>query len=188
VTSVLARLWRAIVAGERLAIDGLMVLAMAIMPLMAIAITFEVVARRIFSAPTIWVVDASGFALLWIAFLAAPWLVRHDGHIRISFLTDRTSARAQTTLAMITSTAGAAVMAVMLWLTWSGTVDSYVRNVHTVGTWEIPQYLVWMVMPVGSLFTFIEFARSAWVDAGRLRAGRIARRSSIDQATKGQVT
>lgn len=184
----MSRLWRVVVAGERLAVDGLMFLAMAIMPLMALAITFEVVVRRIFSAPTIWVVDASGFALLWIAFLAAPWLVRHDGHIRITFLTDRTSASAQTVLAIITSTAGAAVMVVMLWLTWNGTLDSYVRNVHTVGTWEIPQYLVWMVMPVGSLFTCIEFVRSAWVDAGRLRAGRISRRTSIDQATSGPVT
>jgi TRAP-type C4-dicarboxylate transport system permease small subunit len=183
-----SRLWRVIVAGENLAVDGLMFLCMAIMPLMALAITFEVVARRIFSAPTIWVGDASGFALLWIAFLAAPWLVRHDAHIRITFLTDRASARAQTVLSIITSTAGAAVMAVTLWLTWNGTLDSLVRNVHTVGTWEIPQYLVWMVMPVGSLFTCIEFVRSAWIDAGRLRAGRVARRSSIDQATSGQLT
>lgn len=148
-------------------------LAMAILPLMALAITFEVVMRRGFSMPTIWVVDASGFALLWIAFLAAPWLVRHDGHIRITFILDRLGARARMVVLLITSLVGGVMMAVVTWLTWNGAVDSFVRNVHTVGTWEIPQFLVWMVMPVGSLLTTIELFRSAWLDAVRLRTGDI---------------
>lgn len=158
-----------VAAAERLAVEGLMLVAMAIMPFMAIAITFEVIVRRLFSAPTIWVVDASGYSLLWVAFLTAPWLIRHEGHIRLTFVVDHLGRRAQAIVAVITSLAGAAVMVVMLWMTTIATIDSYVRTVRTVGTWEIPQFLIWIVMPVGSLFAANEFVRSAWLSAAQAR-------------------
>lgn len=170
-TTLLGSAWRAAVVAERIAVDAAMGLGMAIIPLMAIAITFEVIARRVFSAPTIWVVDASGFALLWLAFLTAPWLVRHDSHIQITFVVDRMGPRARAVVAIATLLIGAAVVAVVLWLTTMSTIDSSIRHVRTIGTWEIPQAAVWVVMPVGSLLTFIEFLRSAWLRAAQLRAG-----------------
>jgi len=161
--------WRALATAERVAIDALMAVAIAILPLMALAITFEVVMRYFFNAPTIWVIDASAYALLWVAFLSAPWLIRHEGHIRIDFVTARIGPWARSLAATATALAGATIMTVVLWQTANETIQSYVRNTHTIGSWEIPRTLIWFVMPIGSFFTVLEFLRSAWVVSGPLR-------------------
>lgn len=154
---------RAVSAGSRLMIDGMMIAAAAIVPLMALAITFEVVMRYVFNAATIWVADAAAYSLLWIAFLAGPWLIRHEGHIRIDFLVQRFSSRTRAGLGVVTSVLGAAVMIVVLWQTLNGTIEAYLRNSHMLGSWEIPRVLVWWVMPLGSLGMVIEFLRAAWL-------------------------
>lgn len=169
--SGLARLWRAVAAVELLVIDGLMAVVMAIMPLMAIAITWDVFARYVLNSPTIWISDASAYALLWVAFLASPWLVRHNEHVRGEFATARLGPRNQAVLGVVLSLAGAAVMAVVLWQVTTQTLDDYAKNVSTTGSWEIPRAYIWMVMPVGSLFTMIELLRAAWVAGTQLRGG-----------------
>jgi len=164
-----ARVWRLVTAGERLAVEGLMLVAIAILPLMALAITYEVIVRRIFNSPTIWVVDASAFALLWVTFLAAPWLIRHESNIRIEIVTDRLGLRSRAALAAVTSFAGAAVMAVVFWQATSETIQTYTRNTHTIGSWEIPRVFVVVVMPIGSFFAALEFLRVGWWHIQELR-------------------
>ncbi len=172
--SWVSRAWRGLAAAELLGVNALMLVVMAIMPLMALAITYEVVARYVFDAPTIWVSDVSAFGLLWIAFLAAPWLVRHGAHIRGDFATERLGPRARAALGTLTSLACAALMAVVLWQTTTETLQDYVKNVHTTGSWEIPRVYVWFVMPIGSLFTVIEFLRAAWLASAPLRGEAVA--------------
>lgn len=169
--SLLARAWRAAAAAELLVVNSLLLVVMAIMPLMAIAITWDVFARYVLNAPTIWISDASAYALLWIAFLSSPWLVRHNEHVRGEFATDRLAPRSRAALAALISLAGAAVMAIVLWQVATQTLDEYVKNVHTTGSWEIPRAIVWIAMPVGSLFTTIEFLRAAWIAGAQLRGG-----------------
>ena len=144
-------------------------IAIAIIPLMALAITFDVILRYVFNAPTIWVFDVSGYAMLWLAFLSAPWLVRHHGHIRIEFVTMRLGPRARPRLSVLTSLIGAVTMAVVTWQTASETITAFVSGYLTVGSFQIPRWLVWVVMPVGSLFTVLEFLRAAWLSLSSLR-------------------
>jgi TRAP-type C4-dicarboxylate transport system permease small subunit len=157
---------------ELLLVNAMLVVVMAILPIMAVAITYDVLARYLLNAPTIWVSDASSYGLLWIAFLAAPWLVRHDEHVKGEFATDRLGPRGRAVQRTLVSLAGAAVMAIVLWQTTAETYSDYLKGVHTTGSWEIPRYLVWVAMPVGSLFTFLEFARATWLAIGVLRGTR----------------
>ena len=142
-----------------------MLAAVIIVPLVALAITFEVVMRYFFNAATIWAADAAAYSLLWIAFLSGPWLIRHEGHIRIDFLVQRLWRRPRAWLAAVAYLLGAAVMSVVLWQTLGATIEAYVRNSHMLGSWEIPRVLVWWVMPLGSLGMVIELLRAAWLQA-----------------------
>ena len=160
---------RALSAASRLLTEGMMVVAAIIVPLMALAITFEVVMRYFFNAATIWVADAAAYSLLLMAFLSAPWLIRHEGHIRIDFLVQRLSRRRRAQLAAVTYLLGAAVMTVVLWQTLNATIEAYVRNTHMLGSWEIPRVLVWWVMPLGSFGMVVEFLRAAWLQADGAR-------------------
>ncbi len=58
-------------------------------------ISYEVVARYVFNAPTIWSEEMSRFAQIWATYLAAAYVLRHRGLIAITVLTERLGARGQ---------------------------------------------------------------------------------------------
>lgn len=55
--------------------------------LIAAVITFEVVARYVFHAPTIWSEDISLMCQIWATCLGANWVLQHNALIRIDLLT-----------------------------------------------------------------------------------------------------
>jgi len=168
---VLVRVWHLVATAERLAVQALMLAAIAIIPFMAFAITYDVVMRYFFNAPTIWVFDTSSYAMLWLAFLAAPGLIRSHEHIRIEFLTMRLSPRARSYAGAATSLLAAVTMSVVLWQTANETYTAYIKNFLTVGSFEVPRWIVWVAMPIGSLFIVLEFVRRSWLDLMAARHG-----------------
>ena len=130
-------------------------------------VTYEVVMRYFFSAPTNWAVDLSEYALFWAVFLASPWVLRHDEHIKIDILVVRLRPRPRRWLGIVTSLVGAAVCAVMTWQAVLAEWDLNVRNVDFAREWVVQQYVVYAIVPIGFLLLTIEFLRRA----GRIRAG-----------------
>ena len=167
----MARAWRALAAAEWLAVRGLMLVAIAIIPFMAGAITIDVVLRYFLNAPTIWVFDTSSYAMLWLAFLAAPALIRRQEHIRIEFFTMRLRPRARAVAGGVTSLLAAIAMTIVFWQTANETYTAYIKNFLTVGSFEVPRWIVWVAMPIGSLFMVLEFVRIAWLDLVAARRG-----------------
>lgn len=56
-------------------------------------ITFEVVMRYLFNAPTIWAEELSRFAQIWATYLAAAYVMRHRQLIRINMVTRKLGPR-----------------------------------------------------------------------------------------------
>ena len=83
-------------------------------------------------------------------------------------------------LDIATSLAGAAICAV---LTWQGIVtewDLYVRNVDFAHEWQVRQYAVYLIIPIGFLLLTIEFLRRA----GRFRLGVGEQAGAVGQVGK----
>lgn len=57
--------------------------------LIAVMITYEVIARYLFLSPTIWVEDLSLLCQIWASCLGASWLMQHQALIRIDMLINR---------------------------------------------------------------------------------------------------
>jgi len=72
-----ARVWGAF---DRV-LDGLALIAAAIIPLMFVAIVYDVTTRNLRVFQIAWVVAVSEYALLWVTALGAPWLLREKGHV-----------------------------------------------------------------------------------------------------------
>jgi C4-dicarboxylate transporter DctQ subunit len=58
-------------------------------------ITYEVVARYVFLAPTIWAEEMSRFFQIWATYLAAAYVLRHRDLITIDVLLQRLHPRAR---------------------------------------------------------------------------------------------
>ena len=70
-------------------------IAMVMLAGLIVDMLYEVVARRVFSSPTLWAYDVA-YMLNGLGFiLAAGYTLRHNGHIRIDFLATRLPPRLQ---------------------------------------------------------------------------------------------
>jgi TRAP-type C4-dicarboxylate transport system permease small subunit len=54
---------------------------------LGLMLTYEVVARYVFTAPTIWAEELSRLFFIYATLLAAPALLHHNHHIRVTALT-----------------------------------------------------------------------------------------------------
>jgi C4-dicarboxylate transporter, DctQ subunit len=158
-------------------------LAMAILPVTAVAVSYEVVMRYAFNRPTVWAVDLAAFALLWITFLTSPWLVRNNGHITIEFFIALLKPTYRLTLRAITFLLAAGISTLLFWESLNATLQAFQRGVLTVGSWEVPRGFVWMIMPLGSFFLIVEFLRGSLIALAGARKP-IAPRAAVEEAAE----
>ena len=154
-------------------ITALAFLGALLMGGMALWITYEVLMRYFLERPTFWAVDLSEYAMLWAAFLAAPWVLRREGHVRVEVFVERMSPRHQRVLGVFCSALGAVVCAIMTWQGGATVWDFYVRGITVAREWQVPQWFVYLAIPIGSALLAGEFVR---------RAGRYIR------ATEGEAS
>lgn len=62
-------------------LDGLALISAAIIPLMFLAIVYDVTTRNLRVFQVAWVVAVTEYALLYVTGLGAPWLLREKGHV-----------------------------------------------------------------------------------------------------------
>ena len=115
----------------------------------ALSVGYEVVMRYIFNDPTVWVVQASRYILLYITFLSAPYILREDGHTRMTVIFELVGPRTERALYVGTSVLVCAVCCLLVWLTGTRTWSAYqFGNAYREG-FTMPQAAVWVAMPVG---------------------------------------
>ncbi|MBD85635.1 MAG: hypothetical protein CL743_03835 [Chloroflexi bacterium] len=125
----------------------------------ALIVGYEVLMRRVFNAPTFWVLQTSGYALAFITFLSATKILKEDGHTRMSVVTENLPVRYVKVMNKITSFSSAIVCAILTWRTGLSTYQGYQWGLSLWEGYTIPQYLVWWIMPFGFFLLTIQFIR-----------------------------
>jgi TRAP-type C4-dicarboxylate transport system permease small subunit len=129
---------------------------------LTLAVVYEVVARYFFNRPTIWAVDFTEYALLYVTFLGAAWALRRGAHIRIEILTERLGPRPQLVLAVLVSVLGAGVSMVLMWQGAEVTWEAYSKGQAMLKAWRVPRWVLILPIAAGSLLLSLEFLRRAW--------------------------
>jgi TRAP-type C4-dicarboxylate transport system permease small subunit len=126
------------------------------------SICYDVFMRYLFNRPTTWATDFSEYTLLYITFLAAGWLLREDGHARMTLVLDHLRPNGARLLNLFTSLAGAGVCAVLLWKTGWTTWDAYQVGTTMFRSVPVPQFVLWWIIPFGFFLLLLQFLRGAY--------------------------
>ena len=99
---------------------------------------YEVVARRVFNAPTIWAIDITYMTNGTLFLIGGAYTLRKNAHVRIDFLSSRLPLRVQH---FINLAFYLFIFIPLLWLTSYATVikahKAYVRGtLENMSTWE----------------------------------------------------
>jgi TRAP-type C4-dicarboxylate transport system permease small subunit len=142
-------------------LEFMAVLGMVIMVLVMLVICYEVVTRYFLGRGSAWVIEFSEYALLYITFLGAGWLLRREGHVSMDILVLWFSPKRQILLNGIVSILGGILCGVFTWFGAEVALDHLVRGLRQPTLISPPDFPLLAVIPVGFFTLFVQFLRRA---------------------------
>ncbi|MFO0986201.1 MAG: TRAP transporter small permease [Alphaproteobacteria bacterium] len=154
---------RSLALGYGRLIEGLALLGAFGLGAMALWITYDVAARYLLAAPTIWAGDLAEYVLFVATFLGGPWLVRRNGHIAVDLAVEKLPPRTRKALQRAVLAIAAVACAVFAWFALAKTLHFHATGRLSPKSWEIPLWLPYSAMPAGAALMAIECLRHALI-------------------------
>ncbi|HXZ37287.1 MAG TPA: TRAP transporter small permease [Thermodesulfobacteriota bacterium] len=121
-----------------------------------IALTqIEVVTRYVLRQPLILCDELGGYSLLAITFLGLAYCAKEKGHIRITFLVERMSAKASGRVRVLTLILALIYIGIASKVSWDFLILSVKRGMKSNSWLMTPLYWPQMVLPVGCTLFFL---------------------------------
>jgi C4-dicarboxylate transporter DctQ subunit len=137
-------------------------LAGVILLFITAAVCYTIGMRYLFTKTTIWIMQTTEYALLWIVFLATTWLLREKGHITTDLIYAHLGKKTKAYLDCIMFVIGGLACAVMVYFGVNYTHECIARGVTDVRAVTIPKWTIFIIIPIGSILLTIQFFRMAW--------------------------
>lgn len=125
------------------------------------AVFAEILTRFFFGKSLVWVVELSGYSLLYMTFLGAPYLLEKNRHVAIDILTESLRPRWRVPLAFAMALLGAAICLYSAWYGLLVTIDQYQFGSREATVLAPYSYLLTWVFPLGMLLLAIQFLAQA---------------------------
>lgn len=116
---------------------------------MVLSISYDVVMRYLFRAPTIWALEVNTFLLVFLTVVPAADALSAGTQIQITFLTDRLPPAIRGKLACIGDAAGILFSAVMTWKGLTMAWTAYEHNDRVSTTLGTPLVIPYLFIPLG---------------------------------------
>ncbi|MBI4285235.1 MAG: TRAP transporter small permease [Chloroflexi bacterium] len=161
----LSRVWDKVLLATTV-LSGIIIIGMML------SIGYEVFMRYFLNRPTRWVVHFTEFGLLYVTFLAAAWVLKHEGHVKIDIVLSRLSRKAQQFSETVTSSIGAVVSGAFFWFALRSTVETFTLGKVYYKAITVLQWPILGIMALGSLVLTVEFIIRAYRHGrGKVAAG-----------------
>ncbi len=127
------------------------------------AMLYEVVARYVFGAPTLWAFDISYMLNGSVFLLGAAYSLREDAHVRIDFLSQKFPQRVQQILnGLIYLLVMSPIFFAFTWVAGSKAIKAFVTGeVESVSPWAPLVWPFYAVIAIGLLAFALQFVVEA---------------------------
>jgi C4-dicarboxylate transporter DctM subunit len=152
-------------------VDGFGMIGGVLILCNAVFITFEVVMRYIFNAPTIWVQEVTIYLTILSGFLALAYALKENAHVKVDFVS--VHLRGRTALALEILAALMAILFVAV-LGWEGIVmalKTFEAHEHSPTLLRVPVWIPQSFIPLGAALLLLEYLRLAARLIGRFLSG-----------------
>ena len=138
-------------------------IAGALLIFQVVSVSVDVGSRYFFGESVRWVIALNEWSLLFIAFLGAAWLQQRGGHVRLDILVSRFGPRMRLAADLFGLLLGICVCLVLVWYGSKVTWEKILTNEYDYfKVQEIPIYIVFVVIPLGSALLLIQLIRDVW--------------------------
>jgi TRAP-type C4-dicarboxylate transport system permease small subunit len=147
-------------------------LAGVILVFITAAVCYTIGMRYVFTKTTIWLMQTTEYALLWIVFLATTWLLREKGHITTDVIYTHLNEKTKNQLNLVMFVVGGLACAVMVYFGIDYTLECIINRITDVRGVTVPKWIIFIIIPVGSIFLTIQFFRMVWSELSDIRKRR----------------
>jgi TRAP-type C4-dicarboxylate transport system permease small subunit len=143
-------------------LDVMAAMAGIILVFICAAVCYTIGMRFLFRQTTIWIMQTTEYALLWIVFLATTWLLREGGHVITEIIHSHLNKKTRQYLDCIMFIVGGLACAIMVYFSVLYMYECIVNGVTDVRAVTVPKWSVFCIIPIGSILLTIQFFRMAW--------------------------
>lgn len=129
----------------------------AFVVVMAVTVLYDVFARLLFRAPTIWVIDINEYLLVYLTFVPAAWILMNDHHVKVEIVTSRLKPAPQRRLRVATDVMGLIYCAVLAWQSWVVAWHAFENGYRFSTALNLPKFPVLVIIPLGAAWLGLAF-------------------------------
>lgn len=154
--------------------EGSRWLVVAFTVTLLLIINYEVFARYLFNAPTVWVTEYSTYLVAAMAFLGAAFAVVRDSHIRVTLLLDAVSGARRRRLDQLSAATALLVTLVLAWKSLEFVHGEFTAGTRDFGLMATPMWVPQSVVALGYLGLLLALALQVHHLGGRVGGWRCA--------------
>jgi C4-dicarboxylate transporter DctQ subunit len=143
-------------------LDTMAALAGIILVFICAAVCYTIGMRFFFTKTTIWLMQTTEYALLWIVFLATTWLLREGGHIATDIIYAGLNDKTKRYFDVVFFVCSAVACAICLYYGSIYTYNCVANSVTDVRGVTVPKAAIFVIIPIGFLMLTIQFLRMVW--------------------------
>lgn len=150
--------------------DGCLAVVNVLMALLIVIVIVDVIMTYFFNAPLKWALEVSEYALAFIAFLGAGWLMREEGHLRFEMVLEKLSQKVRSVLEIIVSIVCLLVSLVIVWFGLEVVMSLYEKGALFESVLQWPRWPLIASIPVGFALLAIQLLRRSIQHIRNLKA------------------
>jgi len=144
------------------------ILAEICLVLLLMLVFHEVIARYVLNKPTLYSVEISEYLLIFVAFMAAGWVLQEDKHVSMQAVVNLFSARVRYLCSLFTSILVLGFCSILVWQGARASVMAFKGGYHSSSLLNVPMWIPYAIIPIGSLLLALQLL---------VRIGRLIERS-----------
>lgn len=133
------------------------ILGAALLLMIATVICLEVTLRALGHASQLWVIEVSEYALLFITFLGAPYLLEKNEHVVMDLFYDRLSGRRRLALQTLNATIGFVLCVILTGVGVSVVMEQFELGVRQVTVMRPQSWWITAALPIGMGLMTMQF-------------------------------
>lgn len=123
--------------------------------LLSFMVFYEVIARYVFSSPTIWANEISTYLLQFIVFFSMGYLVIKDEHLKVTFVLDKLKGKAKKAVRILNNFLILPYAAILLIYGWNITASTWEREATSPTLLAVPLWIPNSFIFIGGAFLII---------------------------------
>ena len=140
---------------ERLSRIGAVLAEICLVLLLALVFN-EVIARYVFNKPTLYSVELSEYLLIFVAFMAAGWVLQKDRHVRMHSVITLMPPTVQRALDIFTSIIVLLFCAILVWQGAKASIVAFRGDYHSSSLLNVPLWMPYAIIPTGALLLALQ--------------------------------